>query len=167
MLPLYKSPKVPEKIAPKVTFFVDLPLLITWQGQAVKSWTGWYNRAMPKRKRKAGMEDATAIVMGFANLVDALFQRYTGKTMQDLLKESAQRPRELPAGEKPAPVNSDMPLADAYMILGLKPDASLEDVKKHYRNLAWAFHSDKGSVMNDEAMKLLNRAYETITHKER
>ena len=119
------------------------------------------------RKKKAGMEDATAIVMGFANLVDALFQRYTGKTMQDLLKESAQRPRELPAGEKLAPVNSDMSLADAYMILGLKPDASLEDVKKHYRNLAWAFHSDKGSVMNDEAMKLLNRAYETITHKER
>jgi len=122
-----------------------------------------YNEAMAKRKQKTGMEDATAIVLGFANLVDAIFQRYTGKTMQDLLKESAQRPRELPAGEKTATAEPEMPLADAYMILGLKPDASLDDVKKHYRNLAWAFHSDKGSVMNDEAMKLLNRAYERIT----
>jgi len=117
---------------------------------------------MPKRKRKAGMEDATAVVMGFANLVDALFLRYTGKTMQTLLKESAQRPRELPAGEKTAIADSDMPLADAYAILGLKPGAPLDDVKKHYRNLAMAFHSDKGTAMNDEAMKLLNKSYARI-----
>ena len=117
------------------------------------------------RKRKTGLEDATAVVMGFANVVDALFLRYTGRTVQDLLKESAQRPRELPAGEKTVLTEAepDMPLDWAYSVLGLKPDAPLEDVKKHYRNLARAFHSDKGSVMNDEAMKLLNRAYERIT----
>ena len=119
---------------------------------------------MPKRKRKTEMEDATAIVLGFANLVDVLFLKYTGKTMQDLLKESAQRPRELPQGEKTVVVEPGLPLADAYAILGLKPDASIEDVKKHYRNLAFAFHSDR-SGMNDEAMKLLNRAFETITKR--
>ena len=108
------------------------------------------------------MEEATAAVMGLANVVDALFLRYTGKTVQTLLKEAAQRPRELPAGEKTT-ADPNMPLADAYMVLGLKPDASLEDVKRHYRNLAIAFHSDKGTAMNDEAMKLLNRAYERIT----
>jgi hypothetical protein len=115
-----------------------------------------------KRKGKTGIEDATEIVLGFATLVDALFLRYTGKTIQTLLTESAQRPRELPAGEKILPVNSDMPLADAYAILGLKPGAPLEDVKKHYRNLAMAFHSDRGG-MNDEAMKLINRAHDRIT----
>jgi len=74
--------------------------------------------------RKTGMEEATAIVMGFANLVDALLQRYTGKTMQTLLTEPAQRPGELPAGEKTAlPAEADMPLANAYAILGLKPGA--------------------------------------------
>ncbi len=119
---------------------------------------------MPKRKKKTGMEDATGMVLGFANLVDALFLKYTGKTMQDLLKESAHRPRELPQGEKTVVVEPGLPLADAYAILGLKPDASIEDVKKHYRNLAFAFHSDRGG-MNDEAMKLLNRAYETITKR--
>ncbi len=119
---------------------------------------------MPKRKRKTEMEDATAIVPGFANLVDALFPKYTGKTTQDLLKESAQRPRELPQGEKTAVVEPGLPPADAYAILGLKPDASIEDVKKYYRNLEFAFHSDRVG-MNDEAMKLLNRAYETITKR--
>ena len=122
-----------------------------------------YNRAMPKRKRKTGMEDATTIVMGFANLVDALFVRYTGKTMQTLLTESSQRPRELPRGEKAATEEPGMSLDWAYSVLGLKSDAALEDVKNHYRNLARAFHSDAGSVMNDEAMKLLNRAYDRIT----
>jgi hypothetical protein len=110
------------------------------------------------------MEEATGIVLGLADLVDALFLRYTGKTMQTLLTESAQRPKRLPAGEKTMPSELGMPLVDAYAILGLKPDASLEDVKKNYRNLAFAFHSDRGG-MNDEAMKLLNRAYETITKR--
>ena len=119
---------------------------------------------MTKRKRKSGMEDATAVVMGFANMVDALFMRYTGKTLQDLVRESA-RPRELPAGQKKslAEAEPDMPLDWAYSVLGLKPDASLDDVKRNYRNLARLFHSDKGTAMNDEAMKLINRAYERIS----
>jgi len=119
------------------------------------------------RKRKTGMEDATAAVMGFANLVDTLFVRYTGRTVQELLRESAQRPRELPAGEKTSPIEVEpgMPLDWAYSVLGLKPDASLDDVKKNYRNLARLFHSDKGNVMTDEAMKLINRAYARITKK--
>ena len=116
---------------------------------------------MAKPKRKTGMEDATTIVMGFTNLVDALFLKYTGKTMQDLVRESAQRPWELPAGEKTTTADSDMPLADAYMILGLKPEASLDDVKKHYRNLAGLFHPDRGGYT--EAMRLLNQAYDRIT----
>jgi len=113
------------------------------------------------------MEEATAVVMGFANMVDTLFVRYTGRTVQELLRESAQRPRELPAGEKTSPPETEpgMPLDWAYSVLGLKPDASLVDVKKNYRNLARLFHSDKGNVMTDEAMKLINRAYARITKK--
>lgn len=126
-----------------------------------------YNKAMAKGKRKAGvgMEEAAAAVMGFANLVDALFVKYTGKTLGDLVRESAQRPKELPAGKKTSSTEAepDMRLADAYAFLGLKPGASIDEVKRNYRNLARVFHSDKGNVMNDEAMKLINRAYERIT----
>jgi curved DNA-binding protein CbpA len=54
-----------------------------------------------------------------------------------------------------------MPLDMAYAILGLKPGASLDDVKRNYRNLASLFHPDKGGYA--EAMRLLNQAYERIT----
>ena len=120
---------------------------------------------MAKRKPSTGMDEATAAVMGLANVVDALFVRYTGKTLQDLVRESAQRPRELPAGQKTVPQETepDMTLDMAYAVLGLKSDASPEEIKRNYRNLARAFHSDKGSVMNDEAMKLLNKAYARAT----
>ena len=114
------------------------------------------------------MEDATTIVMGFANLVDALFMRYTGRTLTDLVKEPA-RPRELPAGERTAIAEAEpeMSLDMAYAVLGLKPDASPDDVKRNYRNLARAFHSDKGLAMNEEAMKLLNRAHDRILRDKR
>lgn len=111
------------------------------------------------------MEEATAAVMGLANIVDTLFVRYTGRTVADLLKESAQRPRELPAGEKTSPIEVEpsMPLDWAYSVLGLKPDASLDDVKRNYRNLAAIMHPDKGGYT--EAMRLINQAYERITKK--
>ena len=117
---------------------------------------------MARRKRKTGMEDATAIVTGFANLVDALFLRYTGKTMPELLRDFSERPKELPQGEKASPAaEPDMPLEWAYSILGLKPGAPLEEVKRNYRNLATLFHPDRGGYT--EAMSLLNRAFDRIT----
>jgi len=116
---------------------------------------------MGKRKRKTEMEEATTIVLDFANLVDSLFLRYTGRTIAEHLREPSSRPRELPPVGNIIAAELDIPLADAYAILGLKPDAPLEDVKKNYRNLAKAFHTDKGA-MNDEAMKLINRAYDRI-----
>ena len=123
---------------------------------------------MAKRKKKTEIQDAFDAIAGFRDLVDDTFQKFTGKPVAAWLREFQQeRPRELPAGESAATQQEQrMPVADAYAILGLKPGAPLEDVKKHYRNLAMAFHSDRGSAMNDEAMKLLNRAYERITKGE-
>lgn len=115
---------------------------------------------MQKRKRKSQAADAVGTVLAFAEVVDALFLRYTGKTIPAWLKEPQERPKELPAGEKTVASAEDMSLADAYGILGLKLGASLEDVKKHYRNLAYLFHPDRGGY--GEAMILLNRAYARI-----
>ena len=117
---------------------------------------------MPRQKRKTEIQDAFDAIAGFRDLVDETFEKLTGKSIAAWLKEFQQRPKELPQGESVAPSQPGMPLADAYAVLGLTPNAPLEQVKKHYRNLAKVFHSDKGA-MNDEAMKLLNRAYERIT----
>ena len=117
---------------------------------------------MAGRKRKPKSANTFGVIIDFAETVDTIFERFTGKPISSWLKEF-QQPAELPpGGGQVAPSQPAMPLADAYAILGLKPNAPLEDVKKHYRQLAKAFHSDTGG-MNDEAMKLLNRAYERIT----
>jgi len=118
---------------------------------------------MASRKKKTEIQGAFDAIAGFRDLVDETFEKLTGKPIAAWLKEFQQQPRELPQGEQAAPHQEPaMPLADAYAILGLKPNAPPEQVKKHYRNLAKVFHSDKGA-MNDEAMKLLNRAHERIT----
>jgi len=116
---------------------------------------------MARGKRKPKTVNTFGVIIDFAEAVDTIFERLTGKRIPDWLKEFQQF-RELPPGEQATPTQPTMPLADAYAILGLKSNAPLEDVKKHYRQLAHAFHSDTGG-MNDEAMKLLNRAYERIT----
>lgn len=92
--------------------------------------------------------------------MDETFEKLTGKPIAAWLKEFQARPRELPAGEQVPTPEPVMPLADAYAILGLPQTASLEEVKRNYKHLAVIFHPDKGGY--DEAMKLLNRAFERI-----
>ena len=116
---------------------------------------------MAGRKRKTEIQDAFDAIAGFRDLVDETFERLTGKPIAGWLKEFQQQPRELPPGDEVTSNEPTMRLADAYAVLGLSPNAPMQQVKKHYRNLAKVFHSDKGA-MNDEAMKLLNRAYDAI-----
>jgi DnaJ-domain-containing protein 1 len=115
---------------------------------------------MPKRKAKTKEGNSLSVLLDLVDVVDATFERFTGKNVAAWLKEFQQRPSELPPGESATPPQSDMPLADAYAVLGLPPTASAEEVKKNYRNLAVVFHPDRGGY--DEAMKLLNNAYQRI-----
>lgn len=114
---------------------------------------------MTHRKRKTEIQDAFDVIAGFRDLVDETFEKLTGKSIAAWFKEF-QLPRELPQGESPATQELVMPLADAYAILGLKPDSPLEEVKKRYRALANLFHPDKGGY--SEAMVLLNNAYDRV-----
>lgn len=119
---------------------------------------------MPGRKGKKKSQNSLGVILDLVDVVDATFERLTGKPVAAWFEEFRQRPKELPpSGEQAAPSQSAMSLADAYAILGLTPNASPEQVKTHYRNLARVFHSDVGAAMNDEAMKLLNRAHDRIT----
>ena len=49
-----------------------------------------------------------------------------------------------------------------YQTLGLKPDASMDDVKTAYRNLAKQHHPDKGG--DPEKFKEINNAFERINN---
>jgi len=116
---------------------------------------------MAKRgARNKDLDDLSGLLNSSVDLVNVAFKRFTGKSVTDWLKEFQQRPRELPQGETAAPPQSGMPLADAYAVLGLPQTASPAEVKRNYRSLAVIFHPDRGG--NDEAMSLLNRAYQRI-----
>ncbi len=116
---------------------------------------------MTRRKRKTQIQDAFDAIAGFRDLVNETFEKLTGKTIASWLKEFQQQQRDLPSGEQAAPQQEQgMPLADAYAVLGLPQTASLEEVKRNYRNLAAVFHPDRGGYK--EAMVLLNNAYDRI-----
>lgn len=116
---------------------------------------------MASRKRKTEIQDAFDAIAGFRDLVDGTFEKLTGKSIADWLKDF-QRPRELPLGQTGSVQReSAMPLADAYAILGLKPGSPRDEAKERYRCLANLFHPDKGGY--SEAMVLLNNAYDRIT----
>ncbi|MBA7634320.1 hypothetical protein ES703_41904 [subsurface metagenome] len=116
---------------------------------------------MARRKRKTEIQDAFDAIAGFRDLVDETLEKLTGKPIAAWLKEFQQQPGEVPPAEQAAPQQEPaMPLADAYAVLGLPQTASLEEVKGNYKRLALVFHPDKGGY--DEAMVLLNRAYERI-----
>ncbi|MBA7576924.1 Chaperone protein DnaJ [subsurface metagenome] len=120
---------------------------------------------MAKRGAKnKDLDNLSGLLTSYVDVVNATFERLTGKNVAAWLKEFQQRPRELPQGESAA--TSGMPLADAYAVLGLPQTASLKEVKRNYRRLAVVFHPDqKGGY--EEAMKLLNNAYERIMGEKR
>jgi curved DNA-binding protein len=58
---------------------------------------------------------------------------------------------------------------DYYQILGLKKDASAEDIKKAYRKLAMKYHPDhtKGDKAAEETFKKISEAYAVLSDKEK
>lgn len=58
---------------------------------------------------------------------------------------------------------------DPYEILGVPKDASQEDIKKAYRNLAVKFHPDKnqGNKEAEEKFKDINNAYEILSDEQK
>lgn len=56
-----------------------------------------------------------------------------------------------------------------YEELGVAEDASEDDIKKAYRKLAMAYHPDRtqGDKKKEERFKLINVAYETLSHPQK
>ncbi|KAK7198752.1 DnaJ domain containing protein [Novymonas esmeraldas] len=51
---------------------------------------------------------------------------------------------------------------DPYKILGVKPNASKDEIKKAYHGLALRFHPDSGAEGNSERFAAVNEAYEAV-----
>jgi len=59
--------------------------------------------------------------------------------------------------------NNDLP--NYYEILGVEMDASPEEIKKNFRELAKKTHPDKTKEDSEEEMMKINKAYEVLSDK--
>lgn len=60
-------------------------------------------------------------------------------------------------------------MTNSYRILGVKPTASKDEIKKAYRKLAIQFHPDKNSNSkeSEERFKIINEANEILSNDEK
>ncbi len=91
------------------------------------------------------------------NIVEA----FSGKTIGSWVQEAWEKSQKTTIGQAAAGVERAARAVDPYTILGLSHSASLEEVKRRYRQLSNIYHPDKEGGY-EEAMKLLNNAYAQI-----
>ena len=96
--------------------------------------------------------------------LDDIVVTFSGKSISGWVEEGWDKLRETKIGEAGAPLERAARSMDPYTVLGLPRDASLEQVKKRYRQLSQIYHPDKEGGHLD-AMKLVNNAYEEIKRK--
>ena len=86
---------------------------------------------------------------------------FSGKSISGWVQEAWERSQKTTIGQAAAGVERAARAVDPYAVLGLPHSASLEDVKKRYKQLAMIYHPDKEGG-DEGAMKLLNSAYHQI-----
>lgn len=90
-----------------------------------------------------------------------IVETFSGKSISGWVQEAWEKSQKTTVGQAAAGVERAARAIDPYAILGLPHNASLEEVKRRYRQLSFIYHPDKEGGY-EEAMKLLNNAYETI-----
>lgn len=86
---------------------------------------------------------------------------FSGKSIEGWVQEAWEKSQKTTIGQAAAGAERAARAIDPYAILGLPHSASPEEVKRRYRQLSSIYHPDKEGGY-EEAMKLLNNAYETI-----
>jgi len=62
-----------------------------------------------------------------------------------------------------------VPPKDYYHVLGVKPDASADEIKRIFRDLAFKYHPDRNgeNPENEDRLKEVNEAYHVVGNAER
>lgn len=96
---------------------------------------------------------------------DKTFEKYHSDWGEDY-EELGQRRNTAEDKEfRNAAINDELP--NYYEIIGVSKDASIEEIRNKFRELAKKTHPDKTKDKSEEKMAELNKAYEVLSDKER
>ncbi|MEX0861461.1 DnaJ domain-containing protein [Nitrosopumilus sp.] len=96
---------------------------------------------------------------------DKTFEKYHSDWGEDY-EELGQRQNTVEDKEfRDAAINDELP--NYYEIIGVSKDASVEEIRNKFRELAKKTHPDKTKENSEEKMAELNKAYEILSDKER
>ena len=96
---------------------------------------------------------------------DKTFEKYHSDWGDDYEELGRRRNTKEDKEFRNAAVNDSLP--DYYEIIGVSPDASSDEIKKKFRELAMKTHPDKTLEDSEDEMAELNKAYEVLSDKER
>jgi molecular chaperone DnaJ len=101
----------------------------------------------------------------FESKKDKTFEKYHSDWGDDY-EELGQRRNTTEDKEfRNAAINDELP--NYYEIIGVSKDASIEEIRNKFRELAKKTHPDKTKDKSEEKMAELNKAYEVLSDKER
>lgn len=96
---------------------------------------------------------------------DKTFEKYHSDWNDDYEEFGNRRNTEEDKEFRNASINNELP--NYYEILGITKDATHDEIKQKFRELAKKTHPDKTKENSEEEMIELNKAYEVLSDKER
>ncbi|MBA7605561.1 Chaperone protein DnaJ [subsurface metagenome] len=96
-----------------------------------------------------------------AKEINDIVETFSGKTIGRWVQEAWEKTQKTTIGGAAAGMDRAARAVDPYTILGLSHSASLEEIKRRYRQLSRIYHPDTEDGY-EGAMKLLNNAHEQI-----
>jgi hypothetical protein len=131
-------------------------------------WAAWWTgapREAPFRKPDASNGGATTMEAALAEAelragrYLVLIEPYWARAWSRVLRGDRPPPRPVPRAERPARMSP----VSAWERLGLRPGASIEDVKTAFRQRALVTHPDQGG--DADAFRELHGAYERLVRR--
>ena len=96
---------------------------------------------------------------------DRTYEKYHSDWGEDYEELGARKNTKEDREFRDAAKNDELP--NYYEVLGISKDATQEEIKKKFRDLAKKTHPDRTKEDSEEAMVELNKAYEILSDKER
>lgn len=101
------------------------------------------------------------VLIDLIDVADTAVERFTGKNIASWMNYLQEQSKIETQKREGGVLGESQFFADPYAVLGLPKNASMEQVKKRYKQLSMIYHPDREGGYN-EAMKRVNEAYEKI-----